>query len=49
MTIPANRWSPSMLRRRMPYGDYLTKVAAAYPSGLNKALAAELVDMARGP
>ena len=31
----------------MPYGDFLTKAAAAYPSGLNKALAAELVDKAR--
>jgi hypothetical protein len=36
-----------MLRRQMPYGDFLTKAAAAYPSGLNKALATELVDLAR--
>lgn len=31
----------------MPFGPYLTKAAAAYPSGLNKALASELVEMPR--
>ena len=44
--IPVSQWNPSMLRRRMPGGEFLTSTAAAYPQGLNEALAAELVSMA---
>ena len=44
--IPSHQWTATMLRRQMPYGDFLTKAAAAYPSGLNKALAQELVQKA---
>ena len=44
--IPVGQWRPSMLRRCMPGGEFLTSTAAAYPQGLNAALAEELVAMA---
>jgi hypothetical protein len=44
--ILVGQWRPSMLRRCMPGGEFLTSIAAAYPQGLNAALAEELVTMA---
>lgn len=37
--IPAEQWSTDMLRDREPSGPYVTREFAAYPAGLNKALA----------
>ena len=45
--ILVGQWRPSMLRRCMLGGEFLTSTAAAYPQGLNAALAEDLVVMAR--
>lgn len=37
--MPERKWDPSMLRNQEPDGDYITRSCAAYPAGLNKALA----------
>ena len=39
LAIPAELWSPSLLRRTEPSGPYLTKETAHYPGALNEALA----------
>lgn len=39
LAIPSEEWTPDMLRRSQPAGDYLTRAAAAYPSELNQELA----------
>ena len=40
--IAERDWNQSMLRDKEPHGDYLTRQAAAYPTQLNRALAAAL-------
>jgi hypothetical protein len=37
--MPERKWDPSMLRNQEPDGDCITRSCAAYPAGLNKALA----------
>lgn len=41
--IPYEQWSPDVKRRSEPYGDFITRGAAAYPRGLNEFLAMELI------
>ena len=39
LAIPSEDWTPDMLSRSQPSGDYLTRATAAYPADLNKELA----------
>ena len=41
MAVPASEWSSTMLRNKEPEGPYITRAFAAYPSGLNSALASK--------
>ena len=44
LAIPAEHWSVDMLKAKEPNGPYVTRAFAAYPEGLNRALASKFAE-----